>query len=158
MLRVSESADVRQAAPADAREIRELLTGAQLPIDDLDRADVQFWVAERGSPIIGAIGLERAGAAGRLRSFVVARSARRHGIGRALLGTLEREARETGVEQLVLLTQTAESFFRCAGYGIVGRVRVPEGIRALEEFRMLCPASAVCTSKRRGGAERGVDD
>jgi len=144
---VSETT-VRQASGADARAIRDLLRAAQLPVEDLDRASVQFWAAGVASSIVGGIGLERSGAAGLLRSLVVSPSFRKHGVGRALVSALEHDAREAGVGELVLLTQTAEAFFRRAGYGIVDRADVPEGIRALEEFRSLCPASAVCMAKR----------
>ena len=159
MLRVNVVAEptVRQASGADTRAIRELLRAAQLPVEDLDRASVQFWVAGEGSSIIGGIGLERSGAAGLLRSLVVSPSARKHGVGHALVKTLERDAREAGVEELVLLTKTAEAFFQRSGYRIVDRASAPEGIRALEEFRSLCPASAVCMAKRLAKNGRNVD-
>ena len=159
VLRVSAVVEraVRQASGADARAIRDLLTAAQLPVEDLDRANVRFWVAGEGSSIVGGIGLERSGAAGLLRSLIVAPSTRRRGIGGALVKALERDAREAGVEEIVLLTQTAEAFFQRSGYGIVDRAAVPEGIRALEEFRSLCPASAVCMAKRLAKTGRNVD-
>lgn len=139
---------VRRAIPADTRPIRDLLTAAQLPVEDLDRASVQFWVVGEGSPVVGAIGLERSGAAGLLRSLVVAPAKQKHGVGRTLVAALERDARQAGVDELVLLTQTAEAFFRRSGYGVVDRASVPAGIRALAEFKSLCPASAVCMTKR----------
>ena len=51
------------------------------------------------------------------------------------------------VEQLVLLTETAEKFFRAIGYEVIDRRHVPQGIKQSAEFRSLCPASAVCMSK-----------
>jgi len=143
---------VRPATPADAAAIRELLKAASLPIDDLDHADVQFWVAGEGSDVAGAIGLERSGSAGLVRSLVVTQSSRGAGLGRALVALLEREAEQSNVDELVLLTQTAEAFFTALGYAPVDRSSVPEGLRALEEFRSLCPASAVCLQKRIGPA------
>jgi amino-acid N-acetyltransferase len=47
----------------------------------------------------------------------------------------------------VLLTETAEKFFRAIGYEVIDRRHVPEEIKQSAEFRSLCPASAVCMSK-----------
>lgn len=57
----------------------------------------------------------------------------------------------------MLLTQTAEAFFRLAGYENVERSAVPAGLRNLEEFRSLCPASAACMAKRLGNPEQGIN-
>ncbi len=160
VLRVSVAVDtrVRRASPADAPAIRGLLVAAQLPVADLDGANVQFWVVGDGSLLIGAIGLERAGAAGLLRSLVVAPSAQNGGVGRDLVTALEDGARAAGLNELVLLTQTAESFFRRRGFATADRAHVPEGIGALAEFRSLCPASAICMRmplERGGGVVDG---
>ena len=52
------------------------------------------------------------------------------------------DAQADGVEQLVLLTETAEAFFRSLGYEIVDRRYAPEQLQESAEFRSLCPASA----------------
>jgi amino-acid N-acetyltransferase len=156
---VSVEPRVRGADPADTTAVRELLNGAQLPVADLDRAaGLRIWVVEEDNHLVGAIGLERSGTAGLLRSLVVTRSCRQRGLGRALVLALEREARLQGIEQLVLLTQTAEAFFLQAGYGVVDRSVVPDSIRRLEEFQTLCPASAVCMRKILTASRNGADD
>jgi amino-acid N-acetyltransferase len=96
--------------------------------------------------IVGAIGLERYDHVGLLRSLVVAASARHRGIGRELVATVEREARRAGVGVLVLLTETAETFFAQLGYAVVRRAEVPEPVKQSAEFAALCPGSAVCMS------------
>jgi amino-acid N-acetyltransferase len=63
---------------------------------------------------------------------------------RALLRSAELP---TDVMQLVLLTQTAQSFFERLGYGVIDRALSPEAVRTSAEFRSLCPASAVCMTK-----------
>jgi N-acetylglutamate synthase-like GNAT family acetyltransferase len=55
--------------------------------------------------------------------------------------------RAEGLKTLVLLTQTAETFFAKRGYVLTLREQVPEPIRQTAEFRALCPAMAVCMSK-----------
>jgi amino-acid N-acetyltransferase len=71
----------------------------------------------------------------------------RHGLGQELVRRLEREAVADGVTVLVLLTQTAEPFFSRLGYVAIDRESAPAEIKASAEFRLLCPASAVCMSK-----------
>jgi amino-acid N-acetyltransferase len=138
---------VAQATRSDLPLIRELLEGASWPVSDIsDEPAVRFWVARNGA-LIGAIGLERFGSAGLLRSLVVAPHARRHGLGDRLLSELERTAVADGLRQLVLLTQTAEKFFAHRGYAAIDRALVPTELRESSEFMSLCPASATCMSK-----------
>jgi amino-acid N-acetyltransferase len=85
--------------------------------------------------------------AGLLRSLVVDPSHRQHGLGASLIATLEWEAREKGIEVLVLLTETAEAFFKRRGYQVIEREYVPDEIKQSAEFQSLCPASAICMSK-----------
>jgi len=91
--------------------------------------------------------MERFGARALLRSLAVAPSYQQRGMGRRLVARLEREAQADDVEQLVLLTETAEKFFRAIGYEVIDRRHVPEDIKQSAEFRSLCPASAICMSK-----------
>jgi N-acetylglutamate synthase-like GNAT family acetyltransferase len=141
---------VELATTADRPIVRSLLAEAGLPAADLDgESAVTFWVVRGdGDRPIGAIGLERHGDVGLLRSLVVAPQRRRHGLARTLVRTLEEHARATGVAELVLLTETAESFFRRLGYGVIGRDGAPSAVAASAEFRTLCPATAVCMTKR----------
>jgi amino-acid N-acetyltransferase len=46
------------------------------------------------------------------------------------------------------LTLTAKTFFEQQGYRIIDRRSVPEDVQASEEFRSLCPASAICMVKK----------
>ena len=91
--------------------------------------------------------MERFGACALLRSLAVGTSYQRRGLGHQLVARLEREAQADGVEQLVLLTETAETFFRAIGYEVIDRRYVPEEIKQSAEFSSLCPVSAVCLTK-----------
>jgi amino-acid N-acetyltransferase len=144
----SMTVTVRASKAADFRAVRDLLSAAQLPTEDLDSAPgLHFWVAEDEDGIVGAIGLELFGPAGLLRSLVVAPLHRGHGLGSMLVATLEREARTRLAEVLVLLTETAEAFFRRHGFEAVEREYVPDEVKLSAEFQSLCPASAVCMTK-----------
>lgn len=151
---------IRRSQAADLATVLDLLNGAGLPTGDLTSAPgLQVWVLEADGLLLGVIGLERFGAGGLLRSLVVAPGHQRRGLGHELVAQLEHDARADGVEQLVLLTQTAETFFRQLGYSVIDRRYVPDELKHSEEFRSLCPASAVCMMKSlrpaRAGAARG---
>lgn len=128
--------------------IEALLAGSGLPIEDLARARPEFVVACEGARIVGVGGLERFGEAGLLRSVAVSPDRRGAGIGPMIVGYLELRARQMGLSELVLLTQTAKDFFVWQGYRIIERSHAPEAVRASGEFRSLCPSSAFCMSKR----------
>jgi amino-acid N-acetyltransferase len=140
-------ASVARATLGERATIHGLLAAAGLPIDDLDAAPVRFWVARDGAKIIGAVGLEVHGAAGLLRSLVVKAAQRRAGVGTALVQALERQSCRDGLELLVLLTETAQTYFARQGYAIQERGDVPASIQQTAQFKSLCPASAVCMSK-----------
>jgi amino-acid N-acetyltransferase len=139
---------IRQGQSADLDAVISLLKGAGLPTNDLTSApDLRLWVLEAEGEVIGVIGMERFGASALLRSLAIASSHQRRGLGRQLVALLERDVQGKGVEQLVLLTETAESFFRGVGYEAIDRRCVPEEVKQSAEFRSLCPASAVCMRK-----------
>jgi amino-acid N-acetyltransferase len=83
-----------------------------------------------------------------LRSVVVAPSARGKGLGQKVVQALEGAAREGNAAQLVLLTLTAKSFFERQGFRVIDRGSVPDDVQASEEFRSLCPGSAICMAKK----------
>jgi amino-acid N-acetyltransferase len=146
-VRPNSTPALRLATAADAESIRDLLRRNRLPVDDLAASRAEFVVACDGERIIGAGALERFGSAALLRSVAVEARWRGSGTGGLMVRDLERRARETGVSELFLLTETAVGFFAHHGYAVVDRNCAPEGIRASAQFRSLCPASAVCMRK-----------
>ena len=116
------------AAPA----VAAMLEAATLPTTDLaSTTQFRLCVLEVDGALQGAIAPERFGAAGLLRSLVVAPDQPLRGLGHQLIARLEQDAAAAGIEELVLLTETA--------------VNVP--MKHSAEFRSLCPASAVCMRK-----------
>jgi amino-acid N-acetyltransferase len=133
----------------DEKEISKLLSQAGLPTEDLTLDKLKnFLVArqEEGS-LIGAIGVEAHGDVGLLRSLVVHPSHRGQGIGKRLTDELESFAKRKGIKTLYLLTTTAGDFFANLGYRVIQRARVPALIAGTEEFKNICPVSAVCLFK-----------
>lgn len=138
---------IRPALPSEHVAIRVLLTDNGLPVQDLDSAAVAFLVADDGGPIAGVVGLQMFGDTGLLRSLAVPAEHRGGGTGGRLVDAIESEARRRGLQQLVLLTQTAAEFFARRGYQVIDRAHAPAAVQTSAEFLSLCPASATCLSK-----------
>lgn len=142
------SASIRRGHSTDLVAVVQLLRSAGLPTADLSSAhEIRTWVLEQQGGISGVVGLERFGSEALLRSLAVAPEHRKRGLGHELVARLERDAQAEGIQQLVLLTETAESFFRSLGYAVTDRRNVSDEVQQSAEFRSLCPASAICMSK-----------
>lgn len=144
------AAKLGPAQQGSQAHIRSMLLDANLPVEDLDTASVDFIVATDGDQTLGCIGLEQHGSDGLLRSLVVLPKARGNHLGDQLVRSLEAYARSHGLNMLVLLTTTAASFFAARGYRVVDQKEVPYAIQRSTEFRSLCPASATCMIKPLG--------
>jgi amino-acid N-acetyltransferase len=145
---LSQKAGIRRGEPSDVAAAVALLERAGLPTADfVSRPGLQMWMLEENGSLLGVIALERFGNCGLLRSLVVIPEHRSCGFGHRLVSRLEHDAFVQGVERLVLLTETAEPFFRRLGYDALERRYVSDEVRQSAEFRSLCPASALCMSK-----------
>lgn len=139
---------IRRGQAADLPAIVRLLESASLPTSDLSSArEFHTWVIEEGGCTLGVVGLERFGSKALLRSLIVAPERRKRGVGHDLVTRLELDAQAEGIQQLVLLTETAESFFRRLGYTVTDRRSVSDEIQQSAEFRSFCPVSAICMVK-----------
>ncbi len=146
MPQVGESATVviRDACPDDLKRIASLLKGASLPTLGVAEHLQTFLVAEEKRTLIGAIGLEVYDDTALLRSAVVAPERRSTGIGSNLYSQLLQRARNLGVRRLVLLTNTAEEYFRRKGFRTVDQKTITGPVTASVEFTGACPSHAVC--------------
>jgi predicted GNAT family N-acyltransferase len=85
--------------------------------------------AEDDGTVLGTCRLLLDAGVARLGSLVVARERRGEGLGRALLGEAEREARTAGADLMRLNAQlSARGLYDHAGYRAVGDVFIAEGI------------------------------
>ena len=140
--------DIRRGQTADVPAVLALLHGAGLPTADFTSAQgLTMWVVKARDSLVGVVAMERFGTDALLRSLAVAAGHRKRGVARRLVARLEQDAQAEGVHQLVLLTESAEPFFRNLGYEVIDRRNVSEELRQSAEFRSLCPASAVCMRK-----------
>ena len=146
---MNSACSVEHYSPSDKKDLVNLLSTSKLPTEDLNDSKLEnFMVARAGDGfLVGVGGVEIYGKNGLLRSLAVHASHRGHGIGRLLVRAIESLARRNGVRTLYLLTETAAEYFPKVGYGVIQRDKVPEAITKTDEFRGICPVSAVCLSK-----------
>lgn len=143
---------VRGAKSSDLAAVEQLLGANDLPLDGVRDHFTSFVVAEEGGTIAGAAGLEKYGNCGLLRSAVVAPGYRSGGVGRRLVEELLERAEEAGVDEVYLLTTTAEEYFPRFGFTRTTRTAVPEAVKASAEFRGACPDTAIVMTRRIGAS------
>lgn len=138
---------IRNATVDDLTDIERLLSVNQLPLDGVKENVRGFIVAEYGNEIAGAIGLEKFGTVALLRSAVVAADHRGSGVGRRLVERALARCEETGIDELYLLTTTAEEYFPRFGFARTTRSAVPDALKASAEFQGACPDTAVVMTR-----------
>jgi amino-acid N-acetyltransferase len=141
---------VERASPSDAPAVEALLETASLPLEGVAEAFVTGVVARDGDAVVGAAAVEPYGRAGLLRSVVVAESRRGSGVGRELVVAAEALARDGGIEELYLLTETAADWFPRLGYEVVDREQARAAVGESIEFTMVCATTGVPMRRRLG--------
>ena len=134
---------IRRAKKDDLEAVSALLESSKLPLDGVAEAFDNFILAEgNGIHVVGVAGLEVYGRVALLRSVAVASSWQGYGVGRALTGEILSRARARNIDNVFLLTTTAENFFPSFGFKRIERAEVPEELEQSPELRGACPASA----------------
>jgi len=129
--------------------VQALLQANNLPIADLSALQAHdFLYCGTADNPTGIIGLQIVDNVGLLRSLVVSQTVRNQGCGTALVMSLETKAKQDGVEDLYLLTETAEPFFVNLNYTTIPRASAPMAIRQTQEFSGLCPDDAILMQKK----------
>lgn len=135
---------IRAAQPRDLLAVEQLLTAASLPTLGVKEHFDSYLVHEGRGGIEGAIGLELYGQTALLRSAVVAESLRGKGIGSQLFDRVVENARERGIKRLILLTNTAETYFARKGFKKINQADVTGPITSSVEFTGACPSHVAC--------------
>lgn len=135
------------AGESDLPAIIQLLENNRLPVADIGKDNIRFYLVKQGEEPAGAIGLEVLGTYGLLRSMATGKAFRNKGIATLLVNHLLQHARQQGLTTIYLLTETAEAFFSKKGFTRVNRSEVPESIQSSDEFSHLCPSTAVVMKK-----------
>ena len=135
---------IRTARSDDLQTVESLLEAASLPVEGVgDFFPDNYAVAERDGEIIGAIGIERYGDSGLLRSAVVAENARGTGVGVEMVQERLEWSRGKNMRDVFLLTTTAPLFFEKLGFTRIDRVDVPAEMQQAAEFASICPSTAI---------------
>jgi amino-acid N-acetyltransferase len=147
-VRSCDSVEFRTARHPDLPAVLALLGNAQLPTAGVTEAFSHFFVAESKAQLVGAAGLEIYGASALLRSVVVEDRWRGTGVGRRLIEDALDAAKQRGIDDVFLLTTTAERYFPRFGFACINRDAVTAEVQASAEFRGACPSTAVLMRKR----------
>jgi amino-acid N-acetyltransferase len=123
-----------------------LLRENDLPVSDLDETKTLFACLNNGD-VVGTGGLESFRDCALLRSISIKKDLQKKGLGKFIVGELEKLATQGGVNCLYLLTTTAKDFFTKEGYETVDREEVPIEIKNTTEFSSICPSSATVMRK-----------
>jgi amino-acid N-acetyltransferase len=140
--------ELRPAGAADLNAIEQLLSENGLPTAGVSEELQNFVVAESDGRIVGAIGVEVYDSYGLLRSAAVRPDVRGAGVGRRLVERILADAEGHGLEELFLLTTTAERYFPRFGFEHCTRDDVPGAVKRSVEFRGACPDTAVVMRRK----------
>jgi len=144
----------RFARPSDGARIQSLLSKAGLPSTDICEHLDHAIVAVKGGQLLGGVAMEIRGKEGLLRSLVVADGYRGHGLGKSLCQHMIAAGQASGVQRLFLRTTSAEQFFKKLGFSRTPQKVAPPAIRSSNQFKGLCPVTAVCMKRNIGGEIR----
>jgi amino-acid N-acetyltransferase len=142
---------LRTADPADLPAVLALLGRAHLPDAGVADALPHFILAEDKGEVVGVVGLELYGGSALLRSAAVEERWRGTGVGRVLVERALDLAREHNIQDVFLLTTTAEHYFPRFGFACVSRDVVSKEVQSSVEFQKACPASATVMQKSLEG-------
>jgi amino-acid N-acetyltransferase len=133
----------REANADDWVQISELLQVADLPLDGAQAHLNGFLLAFQGQTLAGCVALERYGKSALLRSVATNKDFRGIGLGQDLVRKMLEVARGEGVQDIVLLTTTADKFFPRFGFTTIRRETAPDAVKESVEFQGACPDSAI---------------
>jgi amino-acid N-acetyltransferase len=123
--------------------LKEFLHSNNLPAEDVSLNKGLFLVYYNTHDVlVGSGGLEFYNNLALLRSLAVSPELRGQQVGKEIVSQLLEAAKQRGISEVYLLTQTASFFFQKMGFKPVARENVPDAIQKSSEFATVCPASA----------------
>ncbi|MDQ3393272.1 MAG: arsenic resistance N-acetyltransferase ArsN2 [Bacteroidota bacterium] len=143
----TENLQLKHAKLEDLPLIKDLLLKENLPASDIVMDIIHIFLFYDKKNLVGMTGLENFREHGLLRSVVVVDEFKGKGKGKTMCMLTMEKALEMGVEELYLLTETAEDFFKSQGFETVNKEEAPGFIKSTTEFKNLCPASAAFMRK-----------
>jgi amino-acid N-acetyltransferase len=140
----AEEVVIELVSATDRLAVLDLLERSGLPEAGLSEHWATTLVARAGGTIVGSAALEMYNTAALLRSVAVDQTRRGQGLGQQLTQAALELARQQGVTQIYLLTETAADFFPRFGFQPISRSQVAPAVQGSVEFTTACcPASAL---------------
>lgn len=130
------------AQPSDLAAVLALLKRAELPQEGVESRLSTTVVARETGQVVGCAVLEIYGTVALLRSVAVDSDARGRGLGWQLVEERLQEARRRGIQEVYLLTETAQHYFPRFGFRPIERSVVAPFIHASIEWTIDCPQTA----------------
>jgi amino-acid N-acetyltransferase len=131
-----------------------LLEDSGLPTVGLSAHLATTLVARDGERLVGSAALELYGTDALLRSVAVAAPLRGQGLGERLIHAALDLARLHGVQQVYLLTETAQHFFLRFGFRPIARRDVSPALHKSIEWTSACPVTAQAMTLRLSSEQR----
>ena len=123
--------------------LKEFLHSNNLPTEDISINSGLFLAYYNTHDVlVGSGGLEFYSNLALLRSLAVSPELRGQQVGKEIVSQLLEAAKQRGISEVYLLTQTASFFFQKMGFKPVTRENLPDAIQKSSEFAAVCPASA----------------
>lgn len=126
---------------------RNAVKEAGLPHQDLNYQNQVLISYYDGNKLVGTGGLEVVNQYALLRSLSVKENNRGQNVGKEITTDLLKNAQNSNLEAVFLLTETAKPFFEKHGFEIVDRTTAPTEIKSTTEFSSVCPVSAALMVK-----------
>lgn len=136
------SHQVEKARESDLTAIKSLLSSVNLPISDLPSPLNNFLVIKEEEKVIGSIGLEVFGKYALLRSLAIDLEHRNLDLGQKLYDSIIDLAKRSGIEEIFLITNTADQYFEKRDFVTMERENTPSEIKNTAQFTSVCPSSA----------------
>lgn len=133
---------IEAARPSDLAAVLALLARVALPQERVTSALGMMVVAREAGQVRGCVVLEVYGTVALLCSVAVDPDYRARGLGQQLVEDRLQEARRRGVQEVYLITETAQDYFPRFGFRPVERSAVAPALHASVEWTSICPVSA----------------
>jgi N-acetylglutamate synthase-like GNAT family acetyltransferase len=134
---------LRQAQTTDLEALKNHLSAAKLVLQSIEEHLEHFWLLFDKDKLIASAGLEIYGRVALLRSVAVNANRQGQGLGQKILRQTFEYASSLGIQELVLLTETAPSYFERYGFEVIARENAPQAVKASTEFKGACSESAI---------------
>ncbi len=129
---------IRRATLKDLPQIIGLLAKVGLPVEGVAEHLKHFFVSEYNGDFVGVCGLQISNNMGLLRSTAVVSGFRNQGVGRMLVNASFEYAKELGLRELYLLTETRKDYFSNLSFKVIPRESIPEDLQKTREFLEIC--------------------